>query len=270
MQKGNLIGTGRTAEVFEWGEDRILKLYFNWDNAEFMYNREMENTVEVNRLKLPAPYMYDALELEGRKGMIFERLFGSSLLGSLRSKPMLAVHYAGKMAKLHLIIHESVSEKLTPVKDQLSYGIKAAAGFAPFDAQFLLNILDSLPDMKNVCHGDFHPDNIMVTKKGLMIIDWMNAAAGDPASDVARTLLMIKTPYLPPNVSKFMAGVLKRLRKIFFSTYLKKYTSISGMTPDHINDWLLPVAAARLIEQVPGEKEWLVRIITEQRNIYNI
>ena len=270
MQKGNLIGSGRTAEVFEWGEDRILKLYFKWDNSDHLYNREMENTVEINQLKLPAPYMYDAVEVDGRKGMIYERLYGPSLLSRLQSRPVLAVHYAKKMAKLHYSVSHSVSEKLTPVKDHLSYGIKASSGFADLDTQFLLDILSRLPDMNNVCHGDFHPDNIMVTKKGFMIIDWMNATAGDPAFDVARTLLMLKSPYLPAHISKFMTGVLTRFRKILFSAYLKKYISISGITPDHINSWLLPVAAARLIEQVPGEREWLVRIISEQRNIYNM
>jgi hypothetical protein len=30
MKKGPLIGTGRTAEIYAWGDDRVVKLFMDW------------------------------------------------------------------------------------------------------------------------------------------------------------------------------------------------------------------------------------------------
>ena len=50
-----------------------------------------------------------------------------------------------------------------------------------------LNMLRQLPDDDKLCHGDFHPDNIIVAPDGLVVVDWANAVCGHPLADVART-----------------------------------------------------------------------------------
>ncbi|HET7342041.1 MAG TPA: phosphotransferase, partial [Methylomirabilota bacterium] len=43
-----------------------------------------------------------------------------------------------------------------------------------------------------VCHGDFHPQNILVRDGAVTaVLDWPNALVGDPAFDVAATLNVI-------------------------------------------------------------------------------
>ena len=32
MQKGRLLGQGRTAEVYAWGDSQVLKLFSRWEN----------------------------------------------------------------------------------------------------------------------------------------------------------------------------------------------------------------------------------------------
>ncbi len=39
-------------------------------------------------------------------------------------------------------------------------------------------------------HGDFHPNNILYTASGPVVIDWSFASSGDPLLDVARTLAL--------------------------------------------------------------------------------
>jgi Ser/Thr protein kinase RdoA (MazF antagonist) len=43
--------------------------------------------------------------------------------------------------------------------------------------------LDELPDEERVCHGDFHPDNVLLGEGGPVIIDWGPASAGHPLAD---------------------------------------------------------------------------------------
>jgi thiamine kinase-like enzyme len=43
-----------------------------------------------------------------------------------------------------------------------------------------LSYLAALPDDKKICHGDFHPGNVLITDKGAIVIDWMTASSGNP------------------------------------------------------------------------------------------
>jgi Ser/Thr protein kinase RdoA (MazF antagonist) len=65
--------------------------------------------------------------------------------------------------------------------DALSVSLKAS----------LLKTLDTLPDGNRVCHGDFHPANVLMSGKDANIIDWIDAARGNPLADVARTTIIL-------------------------------------------------------------------------------
>ncbi|MFD1910017.1 hypothetical protein ACFSQ7_47825 [Paenibacillus rhizoplanae] len=60
----------------------------------------------------------------------------------------------------------------------------------------------------------------------------------------------------------FTKGFLGFARKRLTAQYVRRYLKLSGMTLADINPWILPVAAARLVEGLPvPEKELLVREI---------
>jgi hypothetical protein len=64
--------------------------------------------------------------------------------------------------------------------------------------------------------------------------DWPNASQGDPAADVCRTYVLLRS------VSSELA-----------SAYVDAYSRVSGESRDAILNWLPFVAAARLSEGVP-------------------
>ena len=78
----------------------------------------------------------------------------------------------------------------------------AAAGPAPDAVRGLRAAAASLREIERVqdrlevadpvvCHGDFHPLNVLVAPGGpaLHVIDWTNAGVGDRHGDIAWTLL---------------------------------------------------------------------------------
>jgi hypothetical protein len=75
MKKGPLIGTGRTAEIFAWGDDRVLKLFMEWCPHSWIESEERLSRV-VYESGLPAPEVEGIIEVDGRKGIIFERVEG--------------------------------------------------------------------------------------------------------------------------------------------------------------------------------------------------
>lgn len=42
-------------------------------------------------------------------------------------------------------------------------------------------------------HGDFHPENVLLSPRGAMVIDWSNGGCGEHADDVASTWAIIAT-----------------------------------------------------------------------------
>ena len=58
MTKGPRLGRGRTAEVFVWGDDRALKLFFDWAPAAWVEAEAARTRARAPRTRpdwLPPP-----------------------------------------------------------------------------------------------------------------------------------------------------------------------------------------------------------------------
>ena len=58
---------------------------------------------------------------------------------------------------------------------------------------------DWLPDMggDRLVHLDLHPLNVLMAASGPIVIDWPNAARGDPLLDVGFTYILLTCPRVP-------------------------------------------------------------------------
>ncbi|WNS47012.1 aminoglycoside phosphotransferase family protein [Paenibacillus sp. MMS20-IR301] len=258
---GNVIGEGRTAEVLEYGEGRILKLYreevpghhVDWEYriSNFVYEQGVST-----------PKTYGQITAEGRQGIVYQQIHGPSLLKLIGAKPWLIASCGRQMAALHHSLHqlEGIGED-GEQKKRLAQNIIAAPMLDMDEKSKILSQLRLLPDGNKLCHGDFHPDNVLKDDR-LWIIDWMTAVPGEPAADAARTLIMFSIGAVPKHASFFSKLFLGIARKRMTSQYLREYLRLSGLSMKDINPWVLPVAAARLVEWLPvSEKEQLVREI---------
>ncbi len=90
---------------------------------------------------------------------------------------------------------------------------------------------------------------------GPVVIDWSQAAQGDPAADIARTLVLL-TPQAAADeiaVSTELANAIVR----FASAYAAKCMATIGVTAEAVSAWRLPVIAARLSEGITEEAKAL-------------
>ena len=97
MQKGPRLAAGRTAEVFTWGEQDILKLFrpgIPPDQAK----EEADLAAALHAAGVPSPALRGQVEVEGRPGLIYERITGPSLETLVHSRPWLLVHIARRLA----------------------------------------------------------------------------------------------------------------------------------------------------------------------------
>lgn len=261
MEKGLKLGEGRTAEVFEWGEGKVLKLYRDWCPREWA-KAEAEITRAVHAAGLPAPSVGYVVDVEGRPGIVCERVAGRSLRDQLVAAPWRAGWGGRVLARLHRDLHaRAIPGRFGTVRQKIADAIAGVGDALGADGARLLTALLELPDGEALCHYDFHPDNVLGEDERLRVIDWSNACSGPPAADVARTLLLLRSPYLPDDFPAALRPVVGGLKHWLAAAYVSEYRSLSGLRQAEIDAWLPVVAGARLREEVPGEREWLLGIV---------
>lgn len=99
----------------------------------------------------PVPRVFDV----GQNALILERIDGPTMLDDLWRRPWMLGRHATTLARLHKELHE------IGAPSELGEG--------------------------KLLHMDFHPENVMLSPSGPVVIDWTNARAGEPALDVAMT-----------------------------------------------------------------------------------
>lgn len=270
---GHRIGVGRTAEILEWEEGYVVKLYLEGFPREYI-EQEARIGRALRESGLPVPKTGEVIELDGRHGIVFERLGnGKTMLREFASKPWRLSSLVRMFTRLHLEVHGITIPGLPPLPDRLARRIRRITTeqvpngsweLVERAREAALAKLDLLPQGERLCHGDFHPDNIILSPRGPFIIDWSEATKGDPAADVARTRLLMS---LGAPVEGRMSGWLLGLgRKLALSSYLKSYLDKNTISRESIDAWQLPVTLARLAEGIAPEGGQLIALIDAQLN----
>ena len=258
MDKGALIDRGRTAEIYEWGERQVLKLYMDWCPVNWA-DYELKIARIVQAAGLPVPKVEDIVQLDGRRGIIYERVSGPSIMKLMRTQPWKIAAYGRLLAELHVSIHGLAVAELPQWRARMEQAIRGAGALTDLTKQAVLKALAQLPDENALCHGDFHPGNVIMTARGPVIIDWVTAAQGHPLADVARTLLLLRIGEIPPGTPG--RRLINLGRHAFLSAYVHRYTRLRAMPREQIEAWLVPIAAARLQEGIPAEKARLLTMV---------
>jgi aminoglycoside phosphotransferase (APT) family kinase protein len=258
---GEKIAEGRTAEVFAYGTGRVLKL-FRKEFPASAAERDYRVSAQAARLYPGAPAVYGKPTVEGRIGIVYERLEGSSLVKVMATKPWKTRWAAGVCARLHCAVLQCPADGLPNQKEAIESAIRRARELRDDVKEPIIAYLSTLPGGDRICHGDFHPDNIFLSKRGPVVIDWMTATKGNPAADLARSLLIMGSPTLPPGLPAAIMPLAWLLKKRFSVLYRRFVLRICGIAERDIDAWMLPLAAARLPEwNPPAETRYLLKII---------
>lgn len=216
----------------------------------------------INQLGIPSPNVKELTELDNKRGIIYEKIIGRSFTQVLSSQPLLLKKNAHFSANLQASFHEKRTDKLPSQKEYLSQNISGTDLLNKEEKELISNYLMQLPGGNKICHGDYHSDNIIMMDGEAKVLDWMTATSGNPCGDVARTLIVMRYSYLPPDMPKATKLFIQTVRKLFTRFYLNSYIELTNTSAESIDEWLLPVMAARLVEGVPEpEKQFLLRKI---------
>ena len=258
---GGPIGLGRTAEVFARGDDEAVKL-LRPGIPEIVGEREASVAALVDGAGVGAPRFGGTTRIDGRLGLVYERLDGPSMLGRFSRNPLEVDRLARAFAELHVAMHDADGSGLLDQKAEMRRMIDRAGDRLPDGARAAaLARLDALPAGRTICHGDMHPGNVLMTSGGPVVIDWMTSSCGDPAGDVARTLFLLRHSGIPRYMPRIQRNLIALARRRFVSIYLRRYHDLRTLDQIDVDAWRLPVLAARLGEGIEEERPAVLALL---------
>jgi Ser/Thr protein kinase RdoA (MazF antagonist) len=240
VERGSLLGTGKEAEVYENGEF-VLKLYKASKTSAF---REAAILAILEDLGVNAPSVQEVGEIEGRWGLTMTRAEGGTFGEAIALQPLQISAHLNALAAMHRKIHEHSGVRLPILKSRLYHNIERAVQLGEIQRQHLLSGLRHLPEGDRLCHGDFHPWNVLGSLERAVTVDWLDACSGNPSADVCRSYVL-----------------MHHYNRDLAAAYVDAYAGTSGGNRKAILAWLPYVAAARLSEGVPDEVDGLMGMV---------
>jgi aminoglycoside phosphotransferase (APT) family kinase protein len=152
-----VIASGRASEILDLGDGRVLRRFTTSGSPE----REALVMDHAARHGYPVPRVVEVLG----DALVLERIEGPTMLQRLWWRPWEIPQAAGLLADLHKRLHEIEAPPELP---------------------------DAGPG-DQLLHLDLHPENVMLSPAGPVVIDWTNARRGAPALDAAMTWVILAT-----------------------------------------------------------------------------
>jgi aminoglycoside phosphotransferase (APT) family kinase protein len=249
LPAGDPIARGNTSDIWPWSEGTVVKILRPGIPAHWAAV-EADILARVHAAGLPAPATDGVVEVEGRTGIVLERIHGVSMWERMKARPDHAVEFVDIMVDLQLELHRSEVAGLPDLARRLGSKIDEAVQLSAADRRRVQSMLSSLPAGSALCHGDFHPANIVLTAGGPVILDWFDAAAGHPTSDLVRSSLLLRAPARNTWLTGASQELLERVHRAYIAR-LARRGSIGAAT---FAPWEAVVAVARLSEPVPVDE----------------
>ncbi|MEX0875071.1 MAG: phosphotransferase [Actinomycetota bacterium] len=185
-EPGLLIAKGRAADVYAYGDGLVLRRYRT--DHDCLYEAAVMQHIHAHGYPVP-----EVMEVSGRD-IVMERIDGSTMLADFTKHPWLLGRHARTLADLIKRLH--AIDPPPWLRQKLGGG----------DA---------------IVHLDIHPDNVMLSSHGPVVIDWSNAGRGVPEAEVA-DLWLIMANATPP-VGRLDRILLQVGRRLFLRAFLKHF-----------------------------------------------
>jgi hypothetical protein len=255
---GDLIARGNTSDVWQWSPTTVVKV-LRHDIPRHWAALEADITRRVYEAGLPTPATDGVVEIDGRPGVVLERVDGVSMWSEMKATPQLLPRLIEELVDLQVMVHAAGPlEGLPDLARRLHGKIDEALQLPVPEREEAHGILTDMPSGAALCHGDMHPANILMSARGWIILDWFDAAVGYATADLARSSLLMRPPATPESSDRHLDGATIEVLDRLHGAYLSVLRDRDLIEANAFARWEAVLAVARMSE--PVQKADLVSI----------
>lgn len=254
---GEVIAVGSRSVVRAWGEGTVAKVPRGGVPSSWI-GYEAGFTEAVWRLGVPAHQPFGVTRHEGTVISLYARVEGPTMWASIQAELAGAGDPAGVtvvhgrlLAGLHATILALAPPVVLPRQaDRLRCKLRQACATFDVDLAAALAELPPAATGPRLCHGDFHPGNVILSPGGPVVVDWFNAGRGHPAGDIARTSLLLGAGLDDTAQVEHLPGHTPHRLRLLHDAYLDEVCRLVGVERGLVHRWRRVEALARLAEGV--------------------
>ncbi|MBR2339116.1 MAG: phosphotransferase [Clostridia bacterium] len=240
MKLETVIAERKNKTIYRDG-DRCVKVFASeYSKADIL--NEALNQARIEETGLHIPKVLEVTTIDGKWAIVSEYIEGKTLAQLMEEDPENKKEYLSLLVDLQLTMHAKTCTHLNKLKDKMNRKISESTLDATTRYE-LHTRLEGMPKHNKVCHGDFNPSNIIITKDGTpYILDWSHATQGNASADAARTYLLF---WLNNDVE----GA---------KMYLDLFCHKSNTARQYVQKWMPIVAASQSVKGNEHERELLL------------
>ena len=196
----------------------------------------------------PVPRILEVLEpdvLGPLPAQVMVRAPGRMLFDAVKHQPWTTRRRLHQLARLQVDLHRLPVEGFPHTGDLVDRRLALprqlaeelhdpALSDALEQTERLVPRLRSAP--ASVCHGDFHPLNVLVDGPSASVIDWSDAGIGDRHGDVARTILLFELASIAAT-NRVERSVLVAAGPIVSKRYRRAYERLLPLEAERVALW---------------------------------
>ena len=240
-----LIKERKNKEIFI-EEDKVMKLFFEGHKKSDILNEALNQARVEENTNLNVPKLLEVTKIKNRWAIISERVEGKTITELMKENPENIDEYLNIFVDIQLQILSNSVPMLNRIKEKFTRKLKEATNIEENIKYELLERLNGMKNHTKLCHGDYHPSNVILTNdKKSYVIDWAHVTQGNASADAARTYLLFS-----------IDGQKKLAEK-----YLNLFSEKSSISKNEIQRWIPIVAATQKTKNIPEEQEFLSKWI---------
>lgn len=241
MELTNKIAERKNKEIYV-EDGKVIKLFVETHPKSNILNEALNQSRVEEGSNLNVPKLVEVTKIGNRWALVSEYIEGKTITELLRENPEQEDKYLNLFVDVQLEILSNKVPLLNRIKEKFRRKLDNATNIDENTKYELLQRLEGMKNHEKLCHGDYHPSNVIIQEDGTVyIIDWSHVTQGNASADAARTYLLFS-----------IDGQEELAEK-----YLNLFSEKSGIEKSSVQRWIPIVAATQMTKAVPEEQEFL-------------
>lgn len=242
-------GGSFTAETYDYGEDSLLKVYFDFIPPQVAIIEKMTSRAAL-QFGLHTPIPGDLMVCGKRFGVVYERIRNKrSFARAISQEPENLEKYAVRFAAMSRELHATRCDvALFPDRTQ-TYRNAIAANSVYTDAEkkIMYDFIDSAPKSETCIHGDLHMGNVITNGTDDLWIDLGDFSYGNPLWDIAMTYFICCINPIEEMTLDLFHMTVPQVRE-FWRIFAREYFGAdTDAGQQEIHEMMKPYAAIQIV-----------------------